>query len=103
MDSFRGHVEKLQKQADWFTTRIEALKGEFGISTTDEYTVEGVIVVNHPRLWMYAFQEPMPIVTDKDLYDLLTAGERLVTPSADVIPTLSGRGLYLPDGREWLN
>ena len=103
MDSFRGHVKKLQKQADWFTTRIEALKGEFGISTTDEYTVEGVIVVNHPRLWMYAFQEPMPIVTDKDLYDLLTAGERLVTPSADVIPTLSGRGLYLPDGREWLN
>ena len=103
MDSFRGHVEKLQKQADWFTARIEALKGEFGISTTDKYTVEGVVVVNHPRLWMYAFQEPMPIVSDKDLFDLLTAGERLVTPSADVIPTLSRSGLYLPDGQGWLN
>ena len=103
MESFCRHVEKLQKQADWFTTRVEALKCEFGISATDEYTVEGVIVVNHPRLWMYAFQEPMPIVSDKDLFDLLMTGERLVTPPADMKPTLSGSGLYLPDGREWLN
>ena len=81
-------AEKLQKQADWFTTRIETLKGELGISPTDECTVEGVIVVNHPRLWMYASQEPLPIVSDKDLFDLLTKGERLTTPAADVTSTL---------------
>ena len=102
MESFQGNIEKLQKQVDWFTARIEALKREFGLSPSDEYAVEGVIAVNRPRLWMYASQEQLPILSDRDFFDLLTKGERLITPSADVTPTLSGSGLYLPDGREWL-
>ena len=97
MEGFLENIERLQRQADWFAVRIEALKNDFGLSPSEEYTLEGVIAINHPRLWMYASQESLPIVTDKDLFELLTKGERLVTPSAGVTPTLSGSGLYLPD------
>ena len=71
LDSFRNSVDKLQKQTDWFTARIGALKTEFGLSPADEYTVEGMIVVNRPRLWMYATEERLPVTTDEDFYEML--------------------------------
>ena len=74
LDSFRDSVDKLQKQADWFTARIGTLKTEFGLSLADEYTVEGIIVFNRPRLWMYATEERLPVTTDEDFYALMTKG-----------------------------
>ena len=99
LDSFRDNAGKLQKQVDWFTARVGSLKAEFGLSHADEYTVEGIIVVNRPRLWMYATEERLPVTTDEDFYELLTKGECLILPSVDVKPRLSASGLYLADGR----
>ena len=76
---FQKYVGKMEKQADWFRTRVEALKSEFGIAPEDDYTVEGVIIVNYPRLWMYDHQEQLPVVADKHFYEILERGDRFLT------------------------
>ena len=76
---FQKYVNKLEKQSDWFRERVEALKSEFGIAPEEDYTVEGVIIVNYPRLWMYDHQEQLPIVADRHFYGMLEKGDRFLT------------------------
>ena len=76
---FQRYVDKMEKQSDWFRERVEALKSEFGIAPEEDYTVEGVIIVNYPRLWMYDHQEQLPVVADKHFYGMLEKGDRFLT------------------------
>ena len=54
MRQFRKAVDRVNLQVDWFRERVEALKSDFGIGTGEDYLVEGVMVINYPRLWMYS-------------------------------------------------
>ena len=76
---FRRYVGKMEKQLGWFRSRVESLKYEFGIAPEEHYTVEGVIIVNYPRLWMFDHQEQLPVVADKDFYEMLERGDRFLT------------------------
>ena len=76
---FQKYVDKMEKQADWFRERVEALKSEFGIAPEEDYTVVGVIIVNYPRLWMYEHQEQLPVVADKHFYEMLKRGDGFLT------------------------
>ena len=96
---FRDYVQKLELQVKWFESRVEALYAESGVDPSEEYKVEGVIVVSSPRFWVYASEEPLPILTDLDFYDLLTKGEPLLSSVVDVDSNLPKRVLYLPDGQ----
>ena len=98
-DRFDKYLEKLELQVKWFESRVEALYAESGEDPSEEYKVEGVIVVNSPRLWMYASEKPLPILTDLEFYDLLTSGEPLLSSVVDVDSNLPKRVLYLPDGQ----
>ena len=81
MLEFQEYTNKLEKQSAWFRSRLGSLKSEFGIAPEEDYTVEGVIVVNYPRLWMFTCKERMPVVADKDFYRMLQRGDRFQTPS----------------------
>lgn len=81
---FRKSIERMKKQADWFRIRVDTLKSEFGIASEEDYTVEGVIIVNYPRLWMYTQQDPLPVVADKHFYEMLQKGDRFLTTPVKV-------------------
>ena len=76
---FQGALGKLNKQVAWFEDRLDALKAEYDISPQENYSVEGVIVISRPRIWMYTHLEPLPIVDDKSFFKILEAGERFQT------------------------
>ena len=76
---FLGHIDKLNKQVAWFEERSDDLKAEYGISRNEDYSVEGVIVLNWPRIWMYTHTEPLPIVDERNFYRILESGERFQT------------------------
>ena len=82
-NEFLKTVDKLQKQVDWFRERLNEMKEEYGIPHGDDFTVEGVVVVNWPRLWMYTHHEPLPIVGDMEFLRMLRLGDKFVT-----LPTL---------------
>ncbi len=69
-------VDKVNLQVDWFRAKVEALKSELGIATEKDYVIEGVVIVNHPRLWMYPDARRLQIVTDRDFLEMLTRGDR---------------------------
>ena len=71
-----GAVDKVSLQVDWFRAKVEALKSEFGIATEEDYLIEGVVIVNHPRLWMYPDANRLPIVTDGDFFEKLAGGDQ---------------------------
>ena len=76
---FLGAVDKLNRQVAWFEDRLDALKAEYDISPSDDYSVEGVIVVSRPRIWMYSHTERLPIVDERNFFRILMAGERFQT------------------------
>ena len=59
---FSGFVSKLNRQVDWFSARVGAMQAEYEIPRDEVYAVEGVIVVNQPRVWMFAHGEALPIL-----------------------------------------
>ena len=63
----------------WFEDRLDALKAEYDISPSDDYAVEGVIVVSRPRIWMYSHAERLPVVDERNFFRTLKAGERFQT------------------------
>lgn len=73
---FHNVVDRLNLQVDWFRARVEVLKSDFGIGTGEDYLVEGVVVINYPRLWMYSDVMQLPIVTDRDFLETLGRGCR---------------------------
>ena len=76
---FSGFVNKLNRQVDWFSARVGALQAEYEIPEDEIYTVEGVIVVNQPRLWMFAHREKLPILDGEAFIRTLNRGGKFVT------------------------
>ena len=79
LEGFSVPIEKLEKQIDWFSARIEDLKTEFEISGDANYAVVGVIVISSPRIWMYAHSEPLPVLHEKQFVKRLDTGGRFQT------------------------
>ena len=69
---------KLRAQEDWFRNRMVELKREYGISYDDKVTVEGVLVMNHPMLWLFGYDEEIPVLDDREFFKRLKGGKRLV-------------------------
>ncbi len=78
-DRFLEFQAKLTKQTEWFARRVDGLKHELGISRDESWSVEGVIVVREPRLWMYVHPEPLKIVHEFQFLRLLKNGGTFVT------------------------
>ena len=78
----RSFLGKLIRQETWFSSRIDALKSEFGIDDPDEYTVEGVIIVNGPFLWVYLYRTPLPILDDFEFVRCLISGRSMLIEAA---------------------
>ena len=78
-EKFLAAVGKLNKQVAWFEDRLDSLKAEYDISPDEDYSVEGVIAISRPRIWMYTHVEPLPIVDDRNFLRILEAGERFQT------------------------
>ena len=76
---FLDAVNKLHRQVGWFRERLDDMKHEYGISLNQNFSVEGVVVVNWPRLWMYTHHEPLAVVGDIEFFKMLRSGEELVT------------------------
>ena len=76
---FLRNISKLRRQINWFRDRVEALKTEFVLPRDVDYTVEGVIVISSPRLWMYAQTEPLPVVDEYEFFRILDKGGRFQT------------------------
>ena len=71
---FTGFISKLHSQVEWFTQHLNELQAEYGIPTGGTYSVEGVIVVNAPRVWMFAYDEPVPIMDYINFFRRLARG-----------------------------
>ena len=81
-DEFQKIISKLQRQTMWFSARVQAIQEEYRISPEEDYRVEGVVVVNGPRLWMYTSQEPLPVVGDIEFLSILKQGGKFQTTPA---------------------
>ena len=76
---FMEAMDKVQGQVGWFNARLNALKSEYGIPLDEGYAVEGVVVVNSPRLWMYTADEAIPVVDVKRFAQILKSGDSFLT------------------------
>ena len=80
---FAAYISKLNAQVDWFTERLNELRSEYEVSDDETYTVEGVIVVNNPRVWMFTYDEPVPILDYVNFFWRLAQGAKFtITPVA---------------------
>ena len=73
-DEFSKYIKKLNLQVDWFSQHLSDLKSENGISDEEAYSIEGVIVVNSPRHWMFAYDQPVPILDYLNFFRRLEQG-----------------------------
>ncbi len=78
---FQTAVQKVRLQVDWFAERVQDLMSEHHIDADEAYSVQGVVVVNYPRLWMYSASEPIPVVDVERFVVLLREGRELLTCS----------------------
>ena len=77
-NEFSKYIHKLGLQAEWFAQQIPELKSENGIPGCEEYSLEGVIVVNSPRVWMFTYDQPVPILDVFNFLKCLEQGNKLV-------------------------
>ena len=82
LKTFRESMDKLQNQIDWFGVRREALQIEFDIPPDTEFSLEGVIVINYPRFWIYASGQSLPIVTEREFFVRLRDGDAFLSPNS---------------------
>ena len=73
---FAGYISKLRSQFEWFTQHLNELQSEYRVPADESYSVEGVIVVNAPRAWMFAYDEPVPILDYINFFRRLARGGR---------------------------
>jgi len=78
-DRFVKFQVGLTKQTEWFANRINGLKHESCLSQDEKWSVDGVIVVREPRLWMYSHPEPLKIVHELQFLRALKNGGTFVT------------------------
>ena len=79
LGEFREAVANVREQVGWFRARLNELKSEYGIPLEEDYSVEGVVVVNSPRLWMYTTDEATPVVDVKCFVEILKSGNSFLT------------------------
>lgn len=77
-------LEKQTHQIQWFRNRLEALKVEYGIPYDVAYSVEGVVITNGPRIWMYTHKRPLPIIHEKAFLKTLKRGGSFQTGPAAI-------------------
>ena len=77
-EKFACYISKLNAQVDWFTEHLNELRAEYGVSDDETYTVEGIIVVNNPRVWMFAYDEPVPILDYVNFFRRLAQGRKFI-------------------------
>ncbi len=77
-NDFTKFIHKLGLQVEWFARQITDLKSENGIPDDEVYSVEGVIVVNSPRLWMFTYDQPVPILDVFNFLKYLDQGNKFV-------------------------
>ena len=77
-NDFSRFVSKLGSQVEWFCQRLPDLKLEHKIPGDEPYSVEGVIVVNSPRIWMFTYEEPVPIQDFFGFFRCLEQGKKFV-------------------------
>lgn len=71
-------LSKLRAQERWFGSLLTALKEEYGLGVDQDVTIEAVVVVNHPMMWVFSCQNTVPILDDYEFLRKLTTGEKLV-------------------------
>ena len=73
---FADYISKLDAQVDWFTGYLTELQSEYDVPDDETYTVEGSIVVNNPRVWMFGYDEPVAILDYTNFFRRLTQGRK---------------------------
>ena len=73
---FDRYIPKLNAQVDWFTGHMNELQAEYGVPDDETYSVEGIIVVNSPRMWMFTYDEPVPILDAANFFRCLAEGSK---------------------------
>ncbi len=76
---FIDYIAKLELQMSWFTEHLTELASEYEVPPDESYSVEGVVVVNCPRPWMFTYDRPLRIVDYDRFFKLLKQGQELVT------------------------
>ena len=76
-NDFSKFIEKLGLQVEWFAQRLADLKLEHEIPNTEAYSVEGVILVTSPRIWMFTYNQPAPILDFFSFFRCLERGNKL--------------------------
>lgn len=74
-NDFSKFIDKLNLQVEWFAQQLADLKSENGVPEDETYSVEGVIVVNGPKLWMFTYDRPIPIVDFFNFFRCLEQGK----------------------------
>ena len=69
----------LRQKTDWFHSKLHELKREYNIPDKDDYSVQGVIVVNQQRLWVLTQDHRLPILDDGDFLEKLGKGDSLLS------------------------
>ena len=77
---FMDHTAKLESQTSWFAEHLAELESEYGVRPEEAYSVEGVVVVNSPRPWMFTSDRPLRIVDYHRFFALLKRGQKFVIP-----------------------
>ena len=85
-NDFSRFVSKLHSQVEWFSQRLPDLKLEHKIPDDEPYSVEGVIVVTNPRIWMFTYDGPVPVQDFISFFRSLEQGKRFV-----ITPVVPGR------------
>ena len=82
-DEYRQFVDTflptLNQKIAWFRSRIHELKREYGIANKNDYSVQGVIVVNQQRLWVLTHENRLPILDDDEFLEKLGKGDALLS------------------------
>ena len=69
----------LHKKVDWFYSKLHELKREHNIPNQNDYSVQGVIVVNQQRLWVLTQRDRLPVLDDDEFLEKLGKGEALLS------------------------
>ena len=86
-NDFSRFVSKLHSQVEWFSQRLPDLKLEHKIPDDEPYSVEGVIVVTNPRIWMFTYDGPVPVQDFISFFRSLEQGKGFF-----ITPVVPGRG-----------
>ena len=77
---FMDYIVKLDSQMSWFAEHLAVLESEYEVQAEESYSIEGVIVVNRPRPWMFTCDGPCRVVDYHRFFELLKRGQKFVIP-----------------------